>query len=387
MKKKKKLENCHLKCNEDSEHYTNLNNQIFNKQNDILQGQKLKIKVKNYLKNVDKLECPTCYKIFTLKGNLSRHIIKYCMLQNIDKIKNGSEKEVLNDTDVLLNGDHIDAFIPLDGDVKIRTQETEQNWDKIDKILKNAHILKHACEYCSKTYNQKRNLVRHLKNSCKIKNKSDVNKSFVERMDNLEEENKKLRIEINNITKNNATKNIKITSKDNKGIINTGTINNKINNVINIIAFGKEKLDYSENDIKILLSNGFKAVEKTIEYTNFNTKRPEYHNVYLSNIKNPYANIYDGKEWKLEDVNVVMNQLYDDKRSYLEDKYEDTQVCLSESIKKKFNRVLKNNDDDSQQVKLIKKNVKLMMFNKKSIPIKTRKQHDKRRKTKENKIQ
>ena len=86
----------------------------------------------------------------------------------------------------------------------------------------------------------------------------------------------------NNIINNTNTKN------SNNNILNNTQINN---NNINIVAFGKEKLDELVSDAlcKKILFKGFEAVPQLIEYIHFNEKRPEYHNCYIPNLKDKYA--------------------------------------------------------------------------------------------------
>ena len=63
-----------------------------------------------------------------------------------------------------------------------------------------------------------------------------------------------------------------------------------------------EKEDISEIGLKKILlavSKGYSTPLKLTEAIHFNPDHPEFHNVYIPNINNSYAMIYDGKDWKL----------------------------------------------------------------------------------------
>ena len=46
-----------------------------------------------------------------------------------------------------------------------------------------------------------------------------------------------------------------------------------------------------------------------IEKIHFNPKKPENHNVYISNIKNKYAMVYDGNKWNLKNQDETIGDL------------------------------------------------------------------------------
>jgi hypothetical protein len=98
--KKTKNNLCCLQCKQ-NKHFMN---HIFNKKksfkNKICETNNfLKIKVKKYLKNSESLECPTCFKTYSRKGNLVRHLMKKCQLRNIDIKKNDPIECIINDDD------------------------------------------------------------------------------------------------------------------------------------------------------------------------------------------------------------------------------------------------------------------------------------------------
>ena len=58
---------------------------------------------------------------------------------------------------------------------------------------------------------------------------------------------------------------------------------------------------------------------------------PEYHNIYISNIKDKYAMLYDGNNWALTKRIELINRLYEDKKNYIEDIMEEFIDSLNNS--------------------------------------------------------
>src|SRR5579885_3248135 len=173
---------------------------------------------------------------------------------------------------------------------------------------------------------------------------------------------------IQNVNSHNTTNN---TQNNNNMQINN-------NNQINIVAFGKEKLDeiVSDEICKKILFRGFEAVPKLVEYIHFNEKKPEYHNCYIPNLRDKYAIVYDGNNWQVKDAIDVIETLRDNKRDYLERKFDDFYDSLDKETKKKFERFL-NEADSDVVINRYKESLRLLLYNKKNIPLKTRKKLEK----------
>ena len=177
---------------------------------------------------------------------------------------------------------------------------------------------------------------------------------------------------------------IKLSKRTNckkQSLINTQNSNNNTNsnNTVNIqlVAFGKEDLNkvVSDNVCKKLIDRGFKSIETLIEYIHFNENKPEFHNCYISNYRDKYAVVYDGNTWNLVDTHDVVDDLTDTKQEFLEIKFNELGDMLNENTKTKFNRFIDQKDDkkvkDSQ-----KKNIKLILYNKRDIVKNTRKKKE-----------
>jgi len=134
-----------------------------------------------------------------------------------------------------------------------------------------------------------------------------------------------------------------------------------------LIGYGKEdfaKID--RQDILKSLKKGFYSTLQLTEAVHFNPKYPEYHNVYISNIRDKYAMMYDGKDWTLTRKTELIDRLYEDKKNYIENNMEDFIDSLSTSQKNALERWL-NVDDTHDRIKEIKDMIKLLLYNKRDL--------------------
>lgn len=232
------------------------------------------------------------------------------------------------------------------------------------KSCKDANV---NCEYCDKSFTTTMSKNRHIKNSCKNKPDGDKEKIYEQllvmknEIEQLKKENKKLRkIQNNGIVAHNSTIN---------SMTNHGTVNN-INNIL-LIGYGKEDISkIDKNDLLKGIRSGFNSTLKLTDSIHFNPKFPEYHNVYISSMKNKYAMMYDGDDWTLVTKDELIDKLYDDKKNYIEENLDDFIESLSESQKKALERWMEL-DDDHIKVKQIKEKLKLLLYNKRDVPLKT----------------
>lgn len=126
-----------------------------------------------------------------------------------------------------------------------------------------------------------------------------------------------------------------------------------------------------------------KFIKKIITLTkavHFNPKYPEYHNVYISNMRSQHAMMYDGEQWTLISKEELIGTIYDDKKTYIEDNLEEFVNSLSKSKKDALKRWL-NTDDDNEKIKAVKKSIKLLLYNKNKMIIDTRKKVENQSKT------
>ena len=216
----------------------------------------------------------------------------------------------------------------------------------------------HECKYCKKTYSTNSHMNRHLKN-CKEKMKDDECKNnMLELIKKLNEQQNEFRIQLERRDK-------QIDELIKKAGIQNSNITNNIQQNIKILAYKNTDLSHlTDNDyLKCLRHSNF-CVPNLIETIHFNPKKPENHNVYISNIKNKYALVYDGNKWKLNNQNETIDDLFDKNHDILEQKLEEWIENGKEypEIMKKFNRYLEKKDKD-EVVNKIKEEIKLILFN------------------------
>ena len=117
------------------------------------------------------------------------------------------------------------------------------NDDKSSKII---------CQKCKKDFSRKYCLIKHQKDRCKIKNINDKDKP---ELDELKEENKKLKEEIAFLKQNVILPKVSKSKVSNK-LINTNSHNVNSNNSItinNIIKFGDKDINITSQSLLDLL--------------------------------------------------------------------------------------------------------------------------------------
>ena len=315
--------------------------------------------------------CDTCGKIF---------------FQNIDLIRHKSRKKpcefkILN---ILKNPSNL-----KDKPAKLQDKPAKL---KEDIIIKKKNKL--SCDFCGKKFTRKDNLDSHVKLRCKEKQqkmnneKEEIFQKLLKQMmeqnkklDNLQKQNEII-IEENQELKNkmhkleNKTKNInKCTINNSNNINNTIDKSNNINNnTINIqlVAYGKEDYDkLTDKEYQIIINKGYKSIQEMVKSLHFNKNRPENHNIYISNIRDNYVMIYDGNKWELRNRKETIEELYIAKKDILVDKFDELLKKLPEYVIDKFERFINDEQDDKIKEGILEE-LKLILYNNKNIPLKTK---------------
>ena len=137
------------------------------------------------------------------------------------------------------------------------------------------------------------------------------------------------------------------------------TINNiTYNTQIVINPFGQENISYINSDyISQLIENRpVDSIPKVIEYIHFNPERKENQNVKISNKKQPYAKIFNGKTWVLSDKKETIDNLISKGYTVINDHYtgnNNNAITFKESYEQ----------GDTKLNKRIQKDTELMMLN------------------------
>jgi hypothetical protein len=110
----------------------------------------------------------------------------------------------------------------------------------------------------------------------------------------------------------------KTLQKINKQLINnnnnSNNTNNTINNNITLVKFGQENLrnTLTKKEKFQILDKMYYSLEESIKLTHFNEKHPELRNIYITNMRDDIAYVYNGGNKfeaisKMETINDLIN--------------------------------------------------------------------------------
>ena len=101
-----------------------------------------------------------------------------------------------------------------------------------------------------------------------------------------------------------------------------------------------------------------------IKMIHLDPKKPENHNVYISNLKNGYIMVYDGDKWDTLNREEIIENMINDRECLIQDRVEDWLENGKNYpiIMRKFERYLEKKEKDVVLNK-IKEEIRLMLFN------------------------
>ena len=235
----------------------------------------------------------------------------------------------------------------MSNNVKTTPNNVKNTSNNIKNILK-----KYECNKCNKICNSRQSKWIHQKN-CKnnIDNNNNNNKPINDKSEI---------IEIKNMLKELLEKNCKIHPKTlqkiNKQLINNNNItNNTTNNTIingpvinnTYVKFGDERLSslLSHKDMLKIINKQCLCIEESIKSVHFNKNLPEYNNVFITNMKDTIAYIFDGTRFILTSKDDVINDLFNTHLENIEQFLDDAEIPENKYTKiTKFLDILNNND-------------------------------------------
>ena len=264
------------------------------------------------------------------------------------------------------------------------TEVTEKVTEKVTEVTEkvtNINKKNNICKFCNKEFKNKQNKWEHQKKHCKNKILIEDNKII-----KLEKENLEIKNELNKI--NELLKLCKIHPKTlqkinnqliNKTFINNGFINNTVNNkTVNIVKFGTEELHkiLSQSEILNILNKKMCSLEESIKMIHFNDSKPEFKNIYITNLKDQYAYIYNGNRFIAVLKADILEELVDnhfENIEYSADEYKEKLQPKTLEVLDKFIEKMNNEDtefQDKQHKKLYPNfksytinEIKLMIYN------------------------
>ena len=282
-----------------------------------------------------------------------------------------------------------DNLHPNDTILHLDSTILHQNAPKVKKKVKEKTVEKFVCNFCFSEFSRKSSRTRHYK-ICKEKkiyeeekkkeeeHKEDLLKLVKLLNDKLDRQSKEMNDKVNQISKQLKKANKELKKRDQQLIAlqkKTGVTigqQNNIQNNIKILAFNKTDMSHlKDKDYLKFLSHSNFCVPHMIKKLHFDPHKPENHNIYISNIKNNYVMIYDGKKWTLQDQKNVIDNMLDNSTFILEDKIEDwiKNGKKYPEIMEKFKRYIEKKEND-EVLNKIKQEIKLILFNNRTLVLK-----------------
>lgn len=221
-------------------------------------------------------------------------------------------------------------------------------------------IKKNTCKYCDYEFTRSDSLRKHYLR-CKIKNnKSDEKDKIIEELKKENELFKKefeiMKTQMNEILNKHAKIHPKTLQKINKQLHNEGNIgavgnnNNVIHNTF--VKFGDIKLEnlLDEKQIISIFNKQFYSLEESILLTRFNKDLPEYNNIFITNMRDNLAYIFDGTKFIAVDKNDVIGKLISNHSDELVEVFEDYKSKLNKKIARHVEGFLKLLNDGDEYV-------------------------------------
>jgi hypothetical protein len=192
--------------------------------------------------------CEKCGKLFMHKHNFLHHVQrkKSCIQISIEKYSEQSISEAQVPTYKIYN--------PL--------------------------LIYSNCIYCNEVFSSNSARNRHMEQACKLRNRyKELIKMYEKELENLEAENKFLKTTYENLFGEKY-----------------------------LFPFGLEKFRrINHKHIQNIIKEPISGMLQFIQDYHFNPKRIQFHNIRIS--KSNHIEIYNGKQWEIDDIDRVIEQL------------------------------------------------------------------------------
>jgi len=240
-----------------------------------------------------------------------------------------------------------------------------------DNILKNSDTIntRYSCRHCDKIFKNIKTRWSH-EQKCKIEkdNSKQIELEKI-KLAQMKEENKKGEIDVKKI---NAE--IKLAKLNNNNIITNNTHNNTTNNTHNqtnngtinnvFVKYNDVSYDTLTKKERYDIFNSYNMIEESIKKIHLNPKNPEQNNIYITNLKDPYCNVFNGEQFSVLTKNELLPDLIDLHlfELYLSKNKYKLKAVITDKIDKLEEKLNKNNKKYTDENDKIHKNYKEYMI-------------------------
>jgi len=292
--------------------------------------------------NTAKNKCHKCFRTFSTKFNLQRHI---------DRDKNC-------ENDILISG----MNIPLNKKINLLyTDLILKNMEKYYKKFNNIDaekIRKNQCNWCLKTFSSHSYYIKH-NTDLVCNNYNDYNKY------------KKIIIDL---LKDNEINVESVFDEANKKIeIKENPRKQKKDNGIKLVSFGNENInDLTDDEQAEILYKGHLYNKNIIKYLYTNSRLPQYHTLLITNLKSKFGKYFYNNEWLIKDIDELTTDIRNNNRiilgkimknrARLQEKYKyHTTIKLTDLMLENTMDYI-NNNPDKEQSKSYNKTIKELLY-------------------------
>ena len=262
-------------------------------------------------------------------------------------------------------------------------------------------MVKYTCPTCHKIFPRKSQYDFHInrkypckplinENTDKLNDSSnehehDDNKNdtkydiLIKKIEKLEKDVKDLKKENAKLVNNTNSNNMNNNNNNSNNTNNNNTTNNTMNILVMPKAFGTEDYDFIIDDAtsRKILNKGFMSIPELIKNVHFNELKPEYQNLLMSNWRDKVRIlINDGKKWNLGKTEAVVDELRDKGIEFIQKKYKELDKKNKDDAKiiQKVSRFIESyNLEEKDKIDTLNEDIRLVLYNNRDIPEKTRK--------------
>ena len=306
-------------------------------------------------------QCYRCLWTNNIKTKMKDHLsrVRPCKMVNCEINLDDCKEYILNGMSYKEYCENV---------VKIQMSTNEAKMSQ-NQIFLSQNEPKFKCDFCEKEYKHVQSLNKHLK-KCKEKQKDDTVRESMEELVKLLNEKDKQMQEKDKEHKKQIEELIK-----KAGIPTTNNITNNIQNNFKLLNYKETDTSHlTENDYVRCLEHYNFCVPHLIRKIHFNPKKPENHNIYISNLKNSYVMIYMNNKWKVKNRDETISRIIDDKQIILEKKIQEwvESGIQYPKVMAKFSRYLEKREENDV-INAIKEDIKLMLYNNRNMIIESKK--------------